>query len=463
VADLETVTIPAVEVLSTGGPVHGQGSPPEGDYWTRDQLEAMAEAARELAAEIRAPNKIGHSDVQSLLRNSELAAPTPGEMPAVGWLDGSTAQVVDGGDGVDAVLVMDAKAVPKQFAQLVNAGAYRTRSAELSRITSQVTQKTYDWVVTGLAWLGAKLPAVQTLEDVVALYERAELDPPENVRAYVVYAAGETIVWAPDSSFRSLQDDVFEALNGPPTGGMNEPRFWVADIALTGDAALVCDYYDSGDDGYIVPFSRDDAGEVTISPSSDWTSVEQGWVKTAKEYARKNGRPAESRAMELTLTDEQVTTVREQLGLDADAELTPDVIAEAAEARANELAERDEKIAELEQAASERKNEAKDADSRINELETRVEASEKRSFEMERDTDLEAAVRAGKIDPADLDEWRKDYEESQAGTRRVLERLKPDPDLVRELGRDDADGEDAQSDEQYQRDFERRHGMKARV
>jgi hypothetical protein len=82
---------------------------------------------------------------------------------------------------------------------------------------------------------------------------------------------------------------------------------------------------------------------------------------------------------------------------------------------------------------------------------------------MERDTDLEAAVRAGKIDPADLDEWRKDYEESQAGTRRVLERLKPDPDLVRELGRDDADGEDAQSDEQYQRDFERRHGMKARV
>jgi hypothetical protein len=118
---------------------------------------------------------------------------------------------------------MDAKAVPKKFAQLVDAGAYRTRSAELSRITSQVTQKVYDWVVTGLAWLGAKLPAVQTLDDVVALYERAELDPPENVRAYVVYAAGETIVWAPDSSFRSLQDDVFEALNGPPTGGMNEP------------------------------------------------------------------------------------------------------------------------------------------------------------------------------------------------------------------------------------------------
>jgi hypothetical protein len=45
--------------------------------------------------------------------------------------------------------------------------------------------------VTGLAWLGAKLPAVQTLDDVVALYERAELDPPDNVRAYVVYAAAE--------------------------------------------------------------------------------------------------------------------------------------------------------------------------------------------------------------------------------------------------------------------------------
>jgi hypothetical protein len=112
VADLETVDIPAVEVLSTGGPVHGVGSPPEGDYWTRDQLEAMAAAARELAAEIKPPNKIGHSDASRSLRNSALAVPTPGEMPAVGWLDGSTARVVDGDDGVEAVLVMDAKAVP---------------------------------------------------------------------------------------------------------------------------------------------------------------------------------------------------------------------------------------------------------------------------------------------------------------------------------------------------------------
>ena len=462
-AELETVDIPAVEVLSTGGPVHGQGSPPEGDFWSRDQLEAMALAARELAAEIKAPNKIGHSDVQTLLKNSGLPAATPGEMPAVGWLDGATARVVDGEDGVEAVLVMDAKAVPKQFSKLVDAGAYRTRSAELSRVTSQITQKTYDWVVTGLAWLGAKLPAVQTLEDVVALYERAELEPPTGVRAYVVYAAADgAIVWAPDSSFQSLRDDVNEALNGPATGGMNEPRFWVSDISLTGNAALVQDYYDDGDDGWIVPFTRADGGTITISPSSDWQPVEQGWVATAAEYSRKNERRAESSPMELTLTDEQATEVRTTLGLAEDAEITADNLVEAAKARANELAEAKTKAEELET----RRNEAEgDAEKRIRKLEADVKEEQTRRFEMERDTDLTAAVRAGKIDPADLDEWRKDYEDNQAGTRRILERLKPDPDLKRELGRDDVDDDEREEldDAEYQRDFERRHGMKAQV
>lgn len=277
--DLQTVDIPAVEILSTGGPVHGHGSPPEGDFWTRDQLEEMAVAARELAhtQELDAPMKIGHDDAQTLVKNSALPAITPGEMPAVGWLDGTTARVVDGQNGVEAVLVMDAKDVPRQFADLIKAKAYRKRSAELSRVTSQVTQKTYDWVVSGVAWLGSKLPAVQTLQDIVALYEREEIPVADGVRAIVLYAA-PVVAWAPDQSFNGLRDDVSQALNGPQTGGATMPRFWVCDIALDQKSAYAQDYYADGDDGWIIPFTIDDDGAITISPSSDWKAVEDALV-----------------------------------------------------------------------------------------------------------------------------------------------------------------------------------------
>jgi hypothetical protein len=50
-------------------------------------------------------------------------------------------------------------------------GAYRTRSSEIKRYASQVTEKSYDWVVYGLALLGNNTPAIQTLDDVYKLYE----------------------------------------------------------------------------------------------------------------------------------------------------------------------------------------------------------------------------------------------------------------------------------------------------
>jgi hypothetical protein len=145
--ELETVDLEGVEILAAGGPVRGRGSPPEGDYWTIEDLDAIAQAARELEGEIRPPAKIGHGRAGN----------------AVGWLTNIRRE----GDR----LLADIRRVPRRFAELIKAGAYRTRSVELSRVTSQRTGRVYDWVVTGLAWLGDRLPAVQTLEDVVALYE----------------------------------------------------------------------------------------------------------------------------------------------------------------------------------------------------------------------------------------------------------------------------------------------------
>lgn len=449
-ADLETVDIPAVEVLSTGGPVHGQGSPPEGDFWTLTDLRAMAAAARELADEIQPPNKIGHSDAQNLVKNSALPAATPGEMPAVGWLDPTTARVVEDGSG-GGKLVMDAKAVPKKFAALIESGAYRTRSVELSRVTSQATQKVYDWVVTGLAWLGAKLPAVQTLDDVYALYEARQLDKPDDVRAIVLYADGTTAVWGPDTSFAALRDDVSEALNGPMTGGATEPRFWVCDISLDQKSALVQDYYNDGDDGWIVPFTVGTDGEVKIAVSSDWQPVEQAWVASDDTddlaYARKllaaapeKSRRAESRPMDLTLTDEQVTAVREKLGIEGDAEITPETLVEAAEARANELAE-------AKKTAEERKNESDtETVEQLRKLEADLEAEKKRSFEQRRDADIKEALRTRELEPADVEKWEKRYETLGEETARELLFELPERDTIREYGRDD-DGSQPSAEE----------------
>jgi hypothetical protein len=146
VSDLATVDLPAVEILAAGQRIRGIGSPAEGDLYTPADLRAMAEATRELGDEWRAPAKIGHGSDQ----------------PAVGWLDEVR---VEG-----SKLLADIRSVPVKFAELVKARAYRSRSVELSKVTSQRTGKTYDLVPTGLAWLGAKLPAVRTLDDVVAMY-----------------------------------------------------------------------------------------------------------------------------------------------------------------------------------------------------------------------------------------------------------------------------------------------------
>ena len=155
--ELETVDLDGVEILSAGGPVHGKGSPPEGDYWRPEDLRAMADADAELHGELNPAvsvnppaNKVGHV-----------------EQPAVGYLENLRV------DKTGNRLLADVKKVPKKLGELIRSGAYRARSVELSKVTSQETGKTYEWVVTGLAWLGARLPAVRTLDDVVALYEGA--------------------------------------------------------------------------------------------------------------------------------------------------------------------------------------------------------------------------------------------------------------------------------------------------
>lgn len=145
---LATVDLVGVEVFAAGGPFHGRNSPPSGDRWTRRELEEIAAANRELAGELKPPAKIGHDS----------------GAPAVGWLEGLHLNP----EGTK--LLADIKRVPRQLAELIRAGAYRTRSVELSKVTSQTTGKVYPWAVSGMAFLGGQVPAVRTLADVTRLY-----------------------------------------------------------------------------------------------------------------------------------------------------------------------------------------------------------------------------------------------------------------------------------------------------
>jgi hypothetical protein len=147
--ELATDDLFGVEILATGGPIHGRGSPPDGDRYSRADLEGMVAAARELEGEFNPPAKIGHGSDQ----------------PAVGWLENLRLNV----EGTK--LLADVRRVPRKLAQLIRAGAYRSRSVELSRVTSQRSGKRYPLVVSGLAWLGANLPAVRTLDDAIRLYD----------------------------------------------------------------------------------------------------------------------------------------------------------------------------------------------------------------------------------------------------------------------------------------------------
>jgi hypothetical protein len=145
---LETVDLNAIEILKVGGPVHGIGSAAGGDFITTSDLRALAEADAELGDEINPPAKIGHGSTD----------------PAVGWVENLRLNA----DG--SRLLADVKRVPRQVAELVRAGAYRTRSVELGRFTSQRTGRKYDQVVGGLAFLGGRMPAVAGLTDVTRLY-----------------------------------------------------------------------------------------------------------------------------------------------------------------------------------------------------------------------------------------------------------------------------------------------------
>jgi hypothetical protein len=160
---LETRDFLNVELM-TIGTWDGRGCPEGGCAFTTEDLQEIAEATESAFADgMKSPVKLGHGETQQILAEAGL--------PAAGWLENVRLS--------GSAIVSDIKQVPKRIADIMEAGGWRNRSVELRRRNGKL-------VLTGLALLGMKLPAIDTLKDIEALYAELDLgEPDETVLVFV--------------------------------------------------------------------------------------------------------------------------------------------------------------------------------------------------------------------------------------------------------------------------------------
>lgn len=394
---LETIELDGVDVLAAGGPYFGTGSPADGDYYTEDDLRAIAENTTRLmaAGELRAPLKLGHSVNQKLAKASGYE---DGEMPALGWIDNPR---VEG-----SKLKVDLKAVPKKLGSLLKSGAFRTRSLELRSYVSQKDGAKVGPAIRGLALMGAKTPAVRTLDDVIALYSD-EVDEAEvQTREY-----GE-VVWNPELGYRWVGAHLATAIN---TSG--DRQYNVADVGPT--TALVTS---TGSGSWVVPFTITTDDTVVAASANEWISANDRWVAKAKEYAEASGDAlsVDGADTSIKMGDEMTTDLQDEVEETEDEVETTESDVETIEVPKTEYADL---VRNAEAGAR----------------------AERKLAEMERDHFLAEAIEDGKFDPADLDDWKRRYDEQPEMVTEIVTSLKPQQVYLREFG-SDSTGRDIEDD-----------------
>lgn len=170
-ARASTQTFRNVEIARTGTfeAVTGKLTLTTGDF---DEAER---AYKELKTNHHAIIKLGHDEDQRLLQEDGY--------PNAGFVE----NIHRSGDRLLADLV----GVPSTIAELIKSGRYRARSLEAMR-NLEVDGKKWPFVITGLALLGAELPAVDSLKDVQAVYAEKDIDFPEGA-IIVMMTVGQPI------------------------------------------------------------------------------------------------------------------------------------------------------------------------------------------------------------------------------------------------------------------------------
>ncbi len=143
-----TVDIEGMEIFAAGTW--------NGDPYTEADLDEMVRAHQDLHGKLDPPVKLGHTEGQKFLGQKD-------GHPALGWIKGLRRE--------GAKLVADLTKVPRALYELIEKGAYRKRSAEIYWDYDGGTGRRYPRVLKAISFLGADIPAVSTLQDLLALYD----------------------------------------------------------------------------------------------------------------------------------------------------------------------------------------------------------------------------------------------------------------------------------------------------
>lgn len=128
-----------------------------GHEWTDEDLDEMVANFAELKPTYDFPAKLGHGDAQELVKAEGL--------PAAAWIKKLYRK--------GTKLVADLERLPDKIYELVKNGAYKQVSAEIYEKV-QLNGKAYKNVLSAIAFIGGEIPAVGTLDDILALYQRAD-------------------------------------------------------------------------------------------------------------------------------------------------------------------------------------------------------------------------------------------------------------------------------------------------
>lgn len=249
---LKTRDVLGVEILDEGDWLPAAGGPWTVDGETIDRIVANFAALGDL---LSPPIKLGHDDEQALLQSDGY--------PAAGWLDNVRKK--------GTKIVCDFRKMPEKIADLVEAGGYRKCSVEVWK-SFTVDGETYNDVLTSVSLLGNELPAVSTLDDIVALYaSKAKIgfDANSQVRLALYPGPRRKAELGTDTSVEDRREAIDSALRkkyGDGISGYGWP--WIEE---TFDAYVVVTR-----DGrhWKVPFSIGSDGSVALGSE---TEVEQTW------------------------------------------------------------------------------------------------------------------------------------------------------------------------------------------
>lgn len=145
-----------------------------GDKYTEVDLQELVRGFKDTFTALQPYVKLGHNNDQTILAKDGL--------PAAGWIHNLK---IKGNK-----LLADITGVPKKVYELIKNGAYKRVSSEIF-FDITVAGKKYPKLLKAIALLGADTPAVQTLDDILALYG---LEGTGNTKAYEFNVADITAI-----------------------------------------------------------------------------------------------------------------------------------------------------------------------------------------------------------------------------------------------------------------------------